>query len=1151
MIPLDAPELRRIARCMGRRDPQATVTMLAGLLTVPTLQANTIRLETLIHLASAHCKGRSRPNRNVIDKWLNKRFGSTRIPALEDPVEDVFIANVGTPKGNFLLFQSQWESSDYFVQTVIDILNGSAVPHECQRLLVPVFALLALSDCIAKRLRLQRWHSEPSIPQGAVKLPSASEINRRARAVTFTTCDLTALGVDRRVLEYFVLRNQDKHSLESETIGHSSLERRPIVELDGDLVLALPHAVSPAIRRFILSELSRLNYLEQFSRALTIHQIRQVDSRGLLELKEESESLSLPMPAKNIPPVHSTLFKYDTGKYVNVVLLHDRMDRLHADGLTSFMEYPERQRVALEKYLTRVARHCESLPDFTGGMTLLLFCGLGAGYSFGLTSDPRDWIFSGIGISDFLMLATGVDRPVTRYLKFLKQKDWVERRGVHPFNVNGDYGLYCHWKENDFRLVPPYVPLSDGRQLLVIPTESVLTDRRKTRKLTDRHVLQTTDGSYVPVRRLAVGAPYKSLEDHPIYGSLAHLGEGRLGGAVETSCGPSWLLVKPRPGGENVQRILYRMWSEFLCLFWKLMLEIETEYPEAIDGPIAVELGFDDVIMPGGIDDLEIIRDPIGEPTIEVNLKKKTAEVRFPSDLFSYFRQPENTGERLILRSIAEATMRIYRTGDIDESYLDVLVSRVVDHHGIRIFHVFRMHDAVDLLLAQQVPDPRLCTYDDFNFFRLDLSATCTPDRPPAKIQSKNDSNKFLHCVAAKACDRLRDRLRQFDCISVIRKAIEIHEAAIQDRVHWRRTARAIIGLYGQSDNVHAIAQERETDRINISLAARTISEIAICECPASGGRQLSQWDLDDLITEVLIFIQVATDSDAIHYDLTTPILELHANGEYTIDRSFSETVITPFKEAYHSKEFEEAAHKYGDLYQYDPPADRKRVDEVLSSEFVDAFRTEFGLTPDDVMTGLGQLMAWAVERDSIVVDTTCGQTRDILTKEDGLTPAACEAFVRTFSIWRRRDWHNPPPGFKRKDLYPWRFSRRLSATFRPIVSFGTQDDDRVIFGVGTLRRGIMHLMAKTECGHLPQEFFESREMKQYIGETNNERGHGFARSIAEKMRGRGWKTRNEVQMTELGAPEKLGDVDVLAWKSVILHLTQLCRGVTIHVWNP
>ena len=187
MIPLDAPELRRIARCMGRRDPQATVTMLAGLLTVPTLQANTIRLETLIHLASAHCKGRSRPNRNVIAKWLNKRFGSTRIPALEDPVEDVFIANVGTPKGNFLLFQSQWESSDYFVQTVIDILNGSAVPHECQRLLVPVFALLTLSDCIAKRLRLQRWHREAE-PGRWHELWDSWSRSFNPRAVVLSSC---------------------------------------------------------------------------------------------------------------------------------------------------------------------------------------------------------------------------------------------------------------------------------------------------------------------------------------------------------------------------------------------------------------------------------------------------------------------------------------------------------------------------------------------------------------------------------------------------------------------------------------------------------------------------------------------------------------------------------------------------------------------------------------------------------------------------------------------------------------------------------------------------------------------------------------------------------------------------------------------------
>uniref|UniRef100_UPI003AF93C31 hypothetical protein n=1 Tax=Thiolapillus sp. TaxID=2017437 RepID=UPI003AF93C31 len=55
--------------------------------------------------------------------------------------------------------------------------------------------------------------------------------------------------------------------------------------------------------------------------------------------------------------------------------------------------------------------------------------------------------------------------------------------------------------------------------------------------------------------------------------------------------------------------------------------------------------------------------------------------------------------------------------------------------------------------------------------------------------------------------------------------------------------------------------------------------------------------------------------------------------------------------------------------------------------------------------------------------------------------------------------------------------------------------------------------------------------MKQYIGAVNSERGLEFARTVADQLRQIGWEVRNEVQMTELGAPAELGDVDVLAWK--------------------
>ena len=171
------------------------------------------------------------------------------------------------------------------------------------------------------------------------------------------------------------------------------------------------------------------------------------------------------------------------------------------------------------------------------------------------------------------------------------------------------------------------------------------------------------------------------------------------------------------------------------------------------------------------------------------------------------------------------------------------------------------------------------------------------------------------------------------------------------------------------------------------------------------------------------------------------------------------------------------------------------------------------------------------MEKDSVIIETTLGEVKAKLAKGSGLAPQTCENFVNTFSIFHRSAWDKPPPGFRNKDLYPWRLRRRLSATARPLLVFGEQNNDKVFFGVGALRFGFGYLIERSERGHLPQEFFTSKQMKQYIGAINSERGHAFARSVADQMRERGWRARNEVQMTELGGAAELGDIDVLAWK--------------------
>src|SRR5690606_3665339 len=132
------------------------------------------------------------------------------------------------------------------------------------------------------------------------------------------------LGLSKELLAPFILRSDDRLALTNETIGHTSLERRPIIDFKDELIIALPSAISPAIRRFLFEEIISLGYLEQLTNALSIQKARQVEGELLLQIKRRVESIEPPPPDDRTPSLHSWLVKYDLDKYLHVVLLHDR-----------------------------------------------------------------------------------------------------------------------------------------------------------------------------------------------------------------------------------------------------------------------------------------------------------------------------------------------------------------------------------------------------------------------------------------------------------------------------------------------------------------------------------------------------------------------------------------------------------------------------------------------------------------------------------------------------------------------------------------------------------------------------------------------------------------------------------------------------------
>lgn len=1135
MIPLTSPETEKLAQVLSKYSPLATISRLAGLLTVPSLQANTIRVEFLVHLAVTYCTGKKIPGYLDLRCWINKYLGKTRIFIDEDPVEDVFVTNVRTPEGNRRVFEGIWESNDYFLQALIDTLLSENAPKVCRDLLQPAFALLRLSDFVAERLRLQRWHIETSVPQRDVQIPSMTVIKNHAFAVNFTDDDLVSLGVNREALSNFIFFNDDKEKLKTESTGHSSLELRPLVDFGDTLVLALPHAVSPAIRRFVLSELQKMGYLQTFSNALAKYQAYQVEEDGLRELKNNTVSLS-PPPHDNelMPPLSTWLLKYDTNKYIHVVFLHGQLDKLNKEGLSSIMEYPELLRTGLEKYLSKVALHCKALPDFVEGMTLIVTGGLGGGLMLGFTDGPADdWRLSFIRVSDILMLAGDIEQPIKRYLKCIKQKEWAENQGVSFMNINGDFNFYCYWRNLNYQLISQKLSV-DGSSMIAIWHDFVLPVRQKLRNLVDRHSIQTVTGQFVQVIRFGLDAYFKSMQGRPIYVSLGHIQAGILAGAVESSRGPTWLIIEPREGDRMVRHLRYQIWNGFLGLFDRLVTETEVLLPHLATGAIEIRLDFRELEVPTEfvptVDGILIT-----EPDVIVHPDQRIAKIKFPCNFLTLFQQPNNTGEKFVLRAIAKGLVSLHQNqhsiGDVGKSLIETLLGKVIDDSGMRVLHLFHSPYPFERLLKQNSQVPVFLSHEDYIFSKLRLSEGCTEVKSEAVLETKEKCNNFLHKVVEKLIGQIRCLLHPFDRASVIRQVLAIHEAVIQDRDHWRQTAQAIIALY--KDDVYSVATKREGDIVQVAFSARAILEMAVCECQASDGRKLSQWDLDDLLAKMFLLIEVATDSDAINYDLVEPKIQLHLNGEYTIDRSFHGTVIRPFISNYFREQFDDAADDYSKLYQRERPAERKRAADMYSVDFNNAFKTEFGLTPDNAIDGFAELMDLAVEQNNVIVQTSIGELQNRLIRVRGMSSESCQSFLKTFGIFHRPKWKQPPLDFNERDLYPWRFVRRLSATARPLLIFGGKDSDVVFYGAGTLPFTFDYILGRSKEGLLPGRFFKTDEMKKYIGAVNDKKGHAFAKSIAEKLRQQGWQVRNEVKMTELGAPKISadGDIDVLAWK--------------------
>src|ERR1700744_1162379 len=182
-----------------RFHPVKLAASFGGLLTQPSLQPNCLRLEALIHLSIVFGNGPRADTAELISRGfadVGAAYGH-----LEDPPEDVFVGNIASKRGNYLVLEGIWESGTYYLQRIVNLVDTLPERPYFAEIAESIHSLLKLSDLICRKARLQR--PDLGSDTGSDALPDA--LTQRAAEfrdlVRFSMSELAEVGIEPESLE--------------------------------------------------------------------------------------------------------------------------------------------------------------------------------------------------------------------------------------------------------------------------------------------------------------------------------------------------------------------------------------------------------------------------------------------------------------------------------------------------------------------------------------------------------------------------------------------------------------------------------------------------------------------------------------------------------------------------------------------------------------------------------------------------------------------------------------------------------------------------------------------------------------------------------------------------------------------------------------
>lgn len=1122
-------ELDGFVRVLRPLDPLRTAATIGGLLARPELQANCASLEMLVHLVVRHAGGTRKPSCDTMVRMF-RTIVSSPTGRLDNPSEDLFVSVVSSKKGNFRVFGGINEGASFHLRAFLEIVDDMPPYAAFERMRHAIYGLLRVSDAVAERMALQRHAVGEMLPQKSIPPRLLDALPACRESVTFSNADLLGVGTDPEILKDFVFSLADRGDLDDETFGNTSLDRRPLLLTENGFILALPTAVSAAIRREVIETCLGMRAEQTLHDALKDWYARFFSRLPLLGGK-----VSSPVQFRRVEGVALANFgaPIDIGRWLHVLVLMDDFAGYEDGGMTGSNAEPERASSAVQVAINHARSNVSQRPGFQAGMTLVVTCGWGRGLALAIDPPVDGWRVEAVPAHDLETLSSLPGLKPTTIWRTLDMVEEIERRGLKIGNTGNLLNLVAWARGLGEQLVPRARLAADsivpGRTSVMVIDQSALQPTRQEAAFAlDAHRLLDTEGSWVAVLRVG-RSDFAEDARRPEYASAEELWLRRLKGAFVTPVRTWWIEV---PWGAS-PRIVYKYWEMLLHWLGEAAPVLEAELPGLPDGPIRWLASFDGLVdgplaIPEAMDASEI-----GSlVSAVVASDPRTISLVIAPRFQEAFHRVDNAAERALLASFTKATAHLAGT-EITEQEADAIAGRIVKVPEARHMHMFSQRTFLQLVSESLPPKHVVITKQDDAHLKIGLGWRARSRIAGSAIQGKTECMAFLNATVADLEQDLCATLRKYQKRALLRRVLLNHEATAADRAQWMDTSSAVIALRHDEEGVRLTLARKEAERNAVFLASRVLIEAAMCEASEDGEEEIGDIVLGRLMALASGIFLTGGWSDAIHWDAMEPKLQISPMGEILTASTFEEAVLVPFGQASTNVRVGNAIAEYP--RNYEPPAAERDISSVLGSEFVTAWQSEFGFSLDQCRTMTGIVEKVAIDRKEVMFEIRRSELLRLF-ESGGLPAEAASNFVSGLSMMPRSGWKTVPEGYRSRDIEAWRFRRRLSLLRRPLLSLSGADDadPEILVAPGVIGEAIKYQVRSFHDGDFDKSVATSKAMRSWIGATNDHQGHAFNGEVAERMRGLGWEAQSEVKITRLlgqGFGSKdYGDVDVLAW---------------------